>query len=242
MREITRWFSPRLQCELAVARWGHWGVPVLVFPTAGGDALEIERMQMIDVLGPLIQAGRVKIYSVDSVAGRAWAEKKAPEYCADLQNRFDNCVAEEVVPAIRKDCGDEQIEIIVAGASIGAFNAMAALCRHPDVFRLAVAMSGSYDLEGLMGFQASEAYYLAAPLLFLPNLGEGGHLATLRERFALLAFGKGRWESPEDSWRMAEVLGSKGIPNRVDAWGEEWDHDWSTWRRMLPHYLEEFTQ
>ena len=37
---------------------------------------------------------------------------------------------------------------------------------------------------------------------------------------------------------MADVLGAKGIPNRVEAWGPEWDHDWPTWHRMLPHYLE----
>ena len=37
---------------------------------------------------------------------------------------------------------------------------------------------------------------------------------------------------------MAKLLGSKGVPNRVDAWGEEYDHDWPTWREMLPHYLE----
>ena len=32
---------------MTVARWGHWGAPVLLFPTAGGDAEEIERMQVI---------------------------------------------------------------------------------------------------------------------------------------------------------------------------------------------------
>jgi esterase/lipase superfamily enzyme len=35
------------------------------------------------------------------------------------------------------------------------------------------------------------------------------------------------------------VLGSKGIPNRVDPWGTDYDHDWSTWRQMLPKYLGE---
>jgi esterase/lipase superfamily enzyme len=29
------------------------------------------------------------------------------------------------------------------------------------------------------------------------------------------------------------------VPNRVDVWGEEWPHDWETWRRMLPQYLDE---
>ena len=35
------------------------------------------------------------------------------------------------------------------------------------------------------------------------------------------------------------MLGSKGVPNRVDAWGEEWPHEWPTWQRMLPQYLDE---
>ena len=39
---------------------------------------------------------------------------------------------------------------------------------------------------------------------------------------------------------MAEVLGHKSVPNRVDAWGEDWHHDWPTWRRMLPQYVDEF--
>ena len=34
----------------------------------------------------------------------------------------------------------------------------------------------------------------------------------------------------------ADVLGRKGVPNRVDAWGAEWEHDWATWREMLPQY------
>ena len=48
-----------------MARWGHFGVPVLVFPTAGGDAEEIERHQLVDACGGLLEAGRVKIYSCD---------------------------------------------------------------------------------------------------------------------------------------------------------------------------------
>ena len=43
------------------------------------------------------------------------------------------------------------------------------------------------------------------------------------------------------SWRLAAVMGEKGIPNRVDPWGPDYDHDWPTWRHMLPHYLGELT-
>ena len=29
------------------------------------------------------------------------------------------------------------------------------------------------------------------------------------------------------------------IPNRVDSWGADYPHDWTTWREMLPKYLGE---
>ena len=51
-------------------RWGTFGRPVLVFPSAGGDAEEIERFGLVDACGPLLAEGRVKLYSVDSVAGQ----------------------------------------------------------------------------------------------------------------------------------------------------------------------------
>jgi esterase/lipase superfamily enzyme len=237
---VSQWWSPRLECDLTVARWGYAGTPVLLFPTAGGDALEVERMQVIAAILPLIEAGRARVYSMDSVAGRAWAEKKPADYCSRLQNAFDACVVQEVVPAIRTDCADNEIEIVTAGASIGAFNAIASICRHPDLFKLAIAMSGSYDFERLLAIPVNEDFYFAAPLLFLPNLGDGPQLNALRQRFVLLATGQGNYEYPADSWRMADVLGAKGVPNRVDAWGPEWHHDWPTWRQMLPQYLDEF--
>ena len=199
-------------------------------------------MHVIGALCPLIEAGRIKVYSCDSVAGRAWISKQhSAGYCALLQNRFDDFVEQEVVPAIRTDCRAPDIEIVAAGASIGAFNAVASLCRHPDLFKAAIALSGTYDLEKLFDFQGDDGFYFASPLLFVANLPEGRQLELLRRRFVLFAFGEGRWENPEESWRMASVLGGKGIPNRVDSWGHKYDHDWPTWRQMLPHYLNQLT-
>src|SRR2546429_7328195 len=43
LRVRERWFSERLQTHATVVRWGVLGVPVLVFPSAGGDAEEIAR-------------------------------------------------------------------------------------------------------------------------------------------------------------------------------------------------------
>ena len=47
------------------------------------------------------------------------------------------------------------------------------------------------------------------------------------------------WEDLGEAWAVAEVLGRKGIPNRVDDWGPAYDHDWPTWWAMLPTYLDD---
>ncbi len=238
--KTTRFRSRPLGTDVSLARWGHAGTPVLLFPTAGGDAEECERFLMIRALAPLLAAGRIRVWSCDSVSGRAWIDDGlGGAQRARIQNRFDAFVHEEVVPAIRAECGDPSAEIVAAGQSIGAFNALASLCRHPDEFRVAVCMSGTYDLTPWMDGAHTLDFHYSSPLHFLPLLDEGEHLARLRTRFAVLAVGEGPHESPAQSWRVAQVLGSRGVPNRVDDWGADYPHDWPTWRAMLPKYLAE---
>lgn len=240
-RQHWEWHSERLPIPARVVRWGHWGTPVLLFPTAGGDFEEVERFQLIQAIAPLIEGGRVKVYSIDSVAGRTWLEKRhSVEYCARVQNLFDTFIYRELVPLIHADCGGQDLEIVTAGASIGAFHAVASVCRHPDVFRLAIGMSGSYDLSNFLNGRFSQDFYFSSPLHYLPGLADSSpELTGLRRRMVLLAGGSGRYEDIGESWRMAEVLGRRGVPNRVDDWGSEWHHDWVTWREMLPQYLAE---
>ncbi|MFN2582524.1 MAG: esterase family protein [Candidatus Dormibacteria bacterium] len=241
MKQHDRWYSQRLYSDVNVVRWGHYGQPVIVFPTAGGDAEEIERMHLVDAVGAQLEAGRVKLYSCDSVAGAAMLRGDGSAgYRAALLNAFHEFVRNEMIPAIRLDCHSDQIPVVAAGASIGAFNALALLCRYPDVVAAAIGMSGTYDVGRFVGDGGGEDLYFATPLYFVPGL-QGEHLTLLRSRFAVLASGEGRWENIGESWRMADVLGGQGVPNRVDPWGPQYDHDWQTWREMLPTYLEQLT-
>jgi esterase/lipase superfamily enzyme len=241
LRVRERWYSSRLQMDITVVRWGVLGVPVLVFPTAGGDAAEIERQGLVNACGPLLAEGRIKLYSVDSVAGRAMVAKEgSAEHRMWLLNQFQEAIRWEVVPAIHADLGGRDLDVITAGASIGAFNSVALLCRYPDAFGAAIGMSGSYRIERFYDEAWSQDLYYSAPLQFLPGL-DGSHLGRLRERQVILASGEGDWEDIGSSWQMAAALGDKGIPNRVDNWGSQWPHEWHTWREMLPQYLRELT-
>jgi len=247
-KTVARWRSERLERDVTLVRWGTVGQPVLLLPTAGGDAEEVERFLMIDALAPLIDAGRIKVYSCDSAAGKALLQREgSPRHQMWLQDQFHRYLRHEAAGAIRADCKSDGIEIWSAGASIGAFHAVASVCRFPDVFTRAIAMSGTYDLrrfyeggrENPNDF--SDEFWVSSPLHFVPTLA-GRHLEVLRTRYILIPSGQGRAEDIGESWRLAHVLGQQGIPNRVDAWGGEWHHDWPTWRKMLPQYLSEWTQ
>lgn len=233
------WYSPRLERHIEIARWGDVGTPVLVFPTAGGDSQEIERFHVVDACADLIAEGRIKIYSCDSVNGRAMLTAEGDNYHLSwMLRQFVEFVGHELVPAIRADCQSDDIEVVTAGSSIGAYNALAALCRYPDVFSAAVCMSGTYDLVRFLNGPAGDDYRWASPLHGLDSLPDG-HLAKLRERQVVLACGGGANEDIGESWHAAHVLGLAGVPNRVVEWGPEWPHDWHTWRAMLPLYLNE---
>ncbi len=242
MKTNAKWWSPRLRQDVNVARWGSAGRPVLLFPTAGGDADECERFELIKALQPLLDSRRVRVYSCDSVGGKTLLDpSEKPAQKAHMQKQFLAYIRHELVPAVRTDCNDPKVTLVCAGASIGAYNALLAISSHPDVFDYAICMSGTYDLGRFFQGFHNQDLHLVSPLHYLAYLGESELLTALRQRFVLLATGEGKWEAPWESWQVANLLGKKGIPNRVDPWGREAHHDWVTWREMLPKYLDELT-
>lgn len=241
------WRSSFLAQEVQVARWGESGPPVLFFPTAGGDAEEVERHRMIAALAPLIESGRVQVFSCDSVPGRCWvSEEYASGHCSWVQNRFDEFLNQELAPYIRHLAEGRGLNgqgILATGASLGAFFALASVCRHPETFGHAICLSGKYDLEEFLDGEAMTLdFYYSSPLHFLPRLEDETHLSRLRSRYVRLVNGRGAWERPEYARRVARILEEKGVPHALDDWGPRWDHDWPSWRRALPHYLDQLTR
>jgi esterase/lipase superfamily enzyme len=37
------------------------------------------------------------------------------------------------------------------------------------------------------------------------------------------------------------MLNAKQIPHLLELWGNDVNHDWPWWRKMLPYYLGRFT-
>src|SRR5262249_12601022 len=203
-------------------RWGTYGTPVLVFPTAGGNAEEPERNGLVHSCEHLLIGGRIKIYSVDSVAGQAMMAKTgSPDDRLRLLSQFHECIRHEVLPAIHADLGHQALDVVASGASIGAFNAVAVLCRYPDVFSAAVGLSGTYRIERFYDHAWSQDLYYSAPLQFLPGL-DGPPLERLRQRRVVLASGEGALEGSDESRPMAAVLTAQGSPHPGRNSGAPW--------------------
>ena len=238
-RRIFGWRSPRLGLEMPIVVYGHAGTPVLLFPTAAADFLENERFFLVKSIEASLFAGRVRLFSIDSINSHAWMDRDVPiREKARRQALYSGYIEEEVVPYIRHVVGDPTARSLTTGASFGAFHAANAFFRRPDLFGGTIAMSGFYDLSRsyLDGYHDDNVYF-NNPAYYVPNLS-GHYLDFLqRESRIVIVTGQGAYEAPHNSRSFSEILQNKSIPHVLDVWGHDVRHDWPWWRKMLPHHL-----
>jgi esterase/lipase superfamily enzyme len=238
-RSIFGWYSPRLGMDMPIVSYGHAGHPLLLYPTAQADFLENERFFLIKSIEPHILAGRVRVFSIDSINKWAWMNSKVPVLeQARRQALYSGYVEEEVVPHIRRVVGKD-VRIATSGASFGAFHAANQVFRRPDLFDCLIAMSGFYDLgPGYLEGHMNDDIYFNNPVSYLSNL-HGENLDLLRHHTQIhIVTGRGAYEAPHKSEQLSGVLWGKGIGNNLDLWGYDVNHDWPWWRKMLPHYID----
>lgn len=239
-RHVHRWRSPALGLEMPIVHYGHAGPPLLLYPTAAADFLEHERFFLVKAIEPLLLAGRLQAFSIDSINGHAWMDRSVPvPEQARRQAAYSSYVEDEVVPFIRHAVHDQWARPLTTGASFGAFHAANQCLRRPDLFGGVIAMSGFYDLARryLRGY-VDDACYFNNPLWYLPGLS-GHSLDLLRHGTKIvIATGQGAYEVPDASRALSAALAAKDIPHWLDLWGHDVNHDWPWWRRMLPYFLE----
>lgn len=237
-RETFSWYSPALGKDMPIVSYGHYGFALLLVPTAGADYLEYERFQLMDVLQPIIDSGKLRVFSVNSVNKESWLNNEMEGAHKGIRhNQFNDYIFNEVVPFIKNNTSQET-PIIVSGASFGALHSMNLFLKRPDLFQGVIAMSGVYDLtEYSKGFYDDQVYF-NSPVHYLPNLGDAWYLDHIRNsRHIHILTGSGAYEDPQGARNMSHVLHQQGVPHELDVWGQEWTHDWPTWKAMLPEYL-----
>src|SRR3954463_12178808 len=209
-RRTTAWFSQNLNIEMPLVAYGHAGQPLLMFPTAAADYLEYERFHLVDAITPLIESGKLRAYSINSVNRYSLLnEQMPPQMKAELLTRFDRYITDEVLPLIRNEAGPDA-RPLTTGASLGAFLAANAYFKHPDLFRGVIAMSGSYDVRSYLKGFADDNVYFNNPVSYLESLNDDYHLPRLRQAGAIIiTTGQGAYEDPERSRQLSRILTEK---------------------------------
>jgi esterase/lipase superfamily enzyme len=225
--------------------YGHYGRPLLAFPSEQGPAWQYEERGMIEAIEPLLDAGRVKLYCVQSYDSWTWHDLSVPlEERARRHEHYERWILDRVVPWIGEDTAGGASELIVTGCSFGAYHAANFCLKRNDLFPLAICQSGVYDVAVVGWGHRGDSVYFNNPADYVANL-DGDHLDWLRSRASLLLVcGQGQWEDTtgalESTNRFAQLLGSKGIRCELDLWGHDVPHDWPSWRAQLAHHLPRF--
>ena len=238
-------YSPAIGSSGSVVVHGHYGRPVLAFPAERGDAWEYTRQGIVDAVGPLLEAGRLKLYCVDSFDGGSWSDDSLPlEERARRHERYESWIVDQVVPWIADDLRGAQ-DLATLGVSLGAYHAVNLALKRADLFPLALGFSGNYAPSTWHGWgERGTAMYFNNPMDYLQH-ADGGHLDWLRGRVSvLLVCGQGQWEDTtgalESTHRFGSLLAEKGIRHEVDLWGHDVPHDWPSWQRQIAHHLPRF--
>jgi esterase/lipase superfamily enzyme len=237
-RESHRWYSARLGREIGTVVYGHWGPPLIAFPTSGGDEWEMERQGMIAALGEFIDAGRVKIFAVDSANADSWYDTGAhPSRRSYMQKQYDEYVRWEAIPFVQDHCRTPGIAVATMGASLGAYHAANTLFKHPGVVKRCFALSGVYDMRRFMDGAYDDNFYFNNPVDYLQSLTDPTILGHLASCDIHLATGSGPWEDSGPSYQLADLLRRKGLPCHLDNWGKDGGHDWPYWQRQMREYV-----
>ncbi len=238
--EYHQWWSPNLGQNMDMKVYGHYGKPVLVFPAQGGRFFEYEDFKMIEAIAGFIDAGKVKVFTVDSIDNQSWANWNAhPADRARRHEDYDRYIVHEVAPFINEHCAQTTHKYLATGCSMGAYHAANFFFRHPDVFDAMIALSGLFHLQSFIGEYVDDNVYFNSPLQYLPGLNDPWFLDKYRQSNIIVGVGQGAWEDAmlADAYELKRVLDNKGIPHWIDVWGYDVNHDWPWWRQMMPYFL-----
>jgi esterase/lipase superfamily enzyme len=247
-REFVSLFSPDIGRDLHMLVFhsgkspasGHGGVPVLVFPSSEGAFHEYEDFGMVGVLAPLIDAGKLRLYCVASYDSESWYSRSLPLHeRAWRHSLYENWIMKQVVPAIADDVKDKHVRLVTTGCSFGAYHAANITLKHPRTFKLALCLSGVYDVRFLMHGHHDDWVYFNNPMEYVWHMHDESLQEVRDNVFIALVCGQGQWEdaalrSTRDFWAL---LDRKRIPNYLDLWGHDVSHDWHWWRQQIAHSM-----
>ena len=226
-----------------IAVHGHWGRPVIWFPSEGGAPWDFEANGMLDAVRPAIDDGRITVFCVPSFDSLRWSASWMPLDRPGPQppplRGLDHLAGGAVHPRPVRRAGRRRAGRAVDGrVPRGAVRAAAPARVRPR--------GGAVRQLRPVG---------------LARLGPDRRRDLLRQpvRSSCPAPTAGTWTTCAPGWRSrwwwAAGCGrtapartapparwpgcwrTSSIPHELYVWGHEWPHDWPSWRAQAAIYL-----
>jgi len=233
-REYGKWLSHNLHRDMEFLWFGHWGKPVLMFPTSMGRFYQNEDFGLVASLSEKIDAGEIQVVCVDSVDGESWYNLDAHPADRVLRHeQYDAYLRDELIPYALNRAGRN--DLAVFGASFGAYHAANTSARYPDIVRKAILFSGIYDIHRFLDGYWDDRCYFHCPTAYIPNMA-GDWIRRLADVEWVIATGE--FDSlVENNRHFSSLLWGKGIRNHTEIWPGVFGHDWHWWRENLRRFL-----
>lgn len=240
-RQYYRWKSPNLSRTMELLVFGNAGSRVIVFPTRAGRFFEYENWGIVEIVRSKIENGWIQLFCVDSVdAESLYNQSIAPAERISRHMAYESYILCEVLPFSLQL--NDSPHLAAHGCSMGAFHAVNFAFRHPEVVNKVVAFSGRYDItipvdhyRDLFDGYHDETVYYNNPLQFIPNLGDEGILARLRQMEIHLAVGEA---DPflDSNRQLSRALIQLGVAHNLYVWRGR-AHKPRSWQHMAELYL-----
>lgn len=237
---LSHW-SGELGREMPLNRYGHDGMPVVVFPSSGGSHNEYADFGMIEASKEFIEQGKVQFFTLATHDNESWLNgSKSPHDMAQAHEAYERYLINEAVPFIKHKTWRDG-PMMTTGCSMGAYHALNFFLKHPDVFQKTIALSGVYDARFFTGDYGNDALvHQNSPSDYIWEQDDGWFIEKFRTADIIVCTGLGDWEQDglPSYYSLKEAFEEKQIPAWFDEWGYDVSHDWIWWRMQIPYYLQ----
>ena len=231
--EYIQYYSNTLSRNINLEVTGHWGHPIIMFPSSGGQFTQNTDFGLIGSVMNFIEEGKVKIYNVESIDMMSFyndhmdSNTKIHNY--ELYMQF---IKNELIPYIQRECNAHRIG--VSGVSFGGFHAANTAFRFPDLISHYIGMSAAFNIRSMAPQSDDIRIYYNCPDEYMR------HEDGWKYDHMQMVLGTSDWDICLDKNRhMSGILKSKGIAHWYDE--KKWmDHDWPLWKMMFPQYLSSY--
>ncbi len=234
--------SPAVGRDMQLLVFGHYGAPMIAFPSGGGQYFDFEDNGMVESVRSLIEGGKLKLYCPESLDNESWLRADIDIHWRGVRYQaYEDYLLRDLVPFIRQDCQLPDGRIGLVGCSMGAYHAANFGLKHPNVFHYALCMSGRCDLEAFLNAASpDDTVYFNNPMAYLDHLHDDNLEYLQRHAHLALVCGQGAWEDKclAETRRLANLLEEKGVSHERDIWGTDVEHHWYWWRKQFPYHLE----